>query len=92
MNAPEINRSILRMQVAAVEQKHAIKILGRLPRGSAVHVFDHDALDVLAEDKPGPDLLGLSQAELLGRAVGMVLVSGLKGREAAAFPRVVASA
>ena len=51
-------------------------------------------LDFLAEKRPGLDLLGLSQAqldlkELLGRPVGIVLVSGLKGREAVEFPRLV---
>jgi hypothetical protein len=96
MNAPDINRSILRMHIAAIEAKHPIKILGLLPRGSAAHIFDEDALDFLAEKRPGLDLLGLSQAqvdlgELLGRPVGIVLVSGLKGREAEEFPRVVES-
>ena len=34
MNRPDINRSILRMHIAAIEAKHPIKILGLLPRGS----------------------------------------------------------
>jgi len=94
MNVPDVNRSILRMHVASIEAKHPIKILGLLPRGSAGHVFDDNALDFLAEKRPGLDLLGLSQAEidlseLLGRPVGIVLVSGLKGREAEEFPRLV---
>jgi predicted nucleotidyltransferase len=94
MNAPDINRSILRMHIAAIEAKHPIKIIGLLPRGSAAHVFDDDALDFLAEKRPGLDLLGLSEAEidlgdLLGRRVGIVLKSGLKGREAEEFPRLV---
>jgi hypothetical protein len=94
MNAPDINRSILRMHIAAIEAKYPIRILGLLPRGSAGHVFDENALDFLAEKRPGLDLLGLSEAEvelsdLLGRPVGIVLVSGLKGREAEEFPRLV---
>jgi hypothetical protein len=94
MNAPDINRSILRMHIAAIEAKYPIRILGLLPRGSAAHVFDENALDFLAEKRPGLDLLGLSEAEvelsdLLGRPVGIVLVSGLKGREAEEFPRLV---
>ncbi|MPZ55740.1 MAG: hypothetical protein GEU91_04420 [Rhizobiales bacterium] len=94
MNAPDINRSILRMHVAAIEAKHPIKILGLLPRGSAAHVFEENALDFLAVKRPGLDLLGLAQAqvdlrELLGRPVGIVLVSGLKGREAEELPRLV---
>jgi hypothetical protein len=94
MNAPDINRSILRMHIAAIEAKYPIKILGLLPRGSAGHVFEENALDFLAEKRPGLDLLGLSEAEvelsdLLGRPVGIVLVSGLKGREAEEFPRLI---
>lgn len=94
MNRPDINRSILRMHIAAVEAKHPIKIIGLLPRGSVGHVFDDNALEFLAEKKPGLSLLGLSQAEvdlseLLGRTVGIVLVSGLKDREAIEFPRLV---
>jgi predicted nucleotidyltransferase len=93
MNVPDINRSILRMHIAAIEAKYPIKIVGLLPRGSAGHVFDDDALDFLAEKRPGLDLLELSGAEvdlgdLLGRPVGIVLKSGLKGREAEEFPRL----
>ena len=94
MNVPDINRSILRMHVAAVEAKHPIKIVGLLPRGSVGHVFYDNALDFLAEKRPGLDLWELTGIEvelsdLLGRPVGIVLVSGLKGREAEEFPRVV---
>ena len=94
MDAPVINRSILRMHVTAIETKHPIKILGLLPRGSAAHVFDEDALDFLAEKRPGLSLLGLCEAEgdladRLGRTVGIVLVSGLRDREAEEFPRIV---
>jgi predicted nucleotidyltransferase len=94
MNVPDINRSILRMHIATIEAKHPIKILGLLPRGSVGHVFEDNALDFLAEKRPGLDLLGLVMAErdlsdLLGRPVGIVLVSGLKGREAEEFPRIV---
>ncbi len=94
MNRPDINRSILRMHIAAIEAKHPIKILGLLPRGSVGHVFEDNALDFLAEKRPGLDLLGLAEAEvglsdLVGRPVGIVLVSGLKDREAEEFPRLV---
>lgn len=94
MNIPDVNRAILRMHISATEAKHPIKIVGLLPRGSAAHVFDEDALDFLAEKQPGLDLLGLSEAEaelgdLLGRPVGIVLKSGLKGREAEELPRLV---
>ncbi len=94
MNAPDINRSILRMHVAAIEAKYPIKILGLLPRGSAGHVFEDDALDFLAEKRPGLTLLELSGAEVdlaekLGRSVGIVLVSGLRDREAEEFPKIV---
>jgi predicted nucleotidyltransferase len=94
MNVPDINRSILRMHIATIEAKHPIKIVGLLPRGSVGHVFDDNALDFLAEKRPELDLLGLIAAEndladLLGRPVGIVLVSGLKDREAEEFPRIV---
>jgi hypothetical protein len=95
MNAPDVNRSILRMHIASIEAKLPIKILGLLPRGSVGHISENqdDALEFLAEKRPGLSLLGLSQAEvdladLLGRPVGIVLVSGLKGREAEEFPRL----
>jgi predicted nucleotidyltransferase len=93
MNIPIINRSILRMHVAAIEAKYPIKIIGLLPRGSAGHVFEDNALDILAEGKPGLSLLRLCEAEgdladRLGRPVGIVLVGGLQGREAEEFPRI----
>ncbi len=94
MNKPDINRSILRMHSATIEAKHPIKIIGLLPRGSVGHVFDDNALDFLAEKRPELDLWELAAVEvelsdLLGRPVGVVLVSGLKGREAEEFPRIV---
>jgi len=93
MNVPIINRSILRMHVAAIEAKHPIKIVWLLPRGSAGHVFEDDALDFLAEKNPGLSLLGLCEAEgdladRIGRPVGIVLLSGLSGREGEEFPKI----
>jgi len=94
MNAPDINRDILRYHIATIEAKYPIKIVGLLPRGSVGHVFDDNALDFLAEKRPGLDLLDLAGAEidlgdLLGRPVGIVLKSGLRDREAEEFPRIV---
>ena len=43
MNRPDIDRSILRMHIATIEEKHPIKIIGLLPRGSVGHVFDDNA-------------------------------------------------
>ena len=91
VNGPLIPRSILRMHAATVESKFPLRILGLLPRGSAAHVPDADALDFLAEKRPGLGLLDLCEAEvafgdLLGRPVGIVLASGLTGREAQEFP------
>ena len=94
MNIPDVNRSILRMHIAAIEARYPIKIVGLLPRGSVGHMYDKDdAVELLAEKRPGLDLLGLSGAEvdlidLLGRPVGIVLKSGLKGREAEELPRL----
>lgn len=93
MNAPDINRSILRMHISAVEDKYPIRIVGLLPRGAAAHIFADDAIDFLAEKRPGLSLLDLARAEIalgdrLGRPVGIILQSGLKGREAEEFPRL----
>ncbi len=93
MNVPDINRSILRMHIAAIEAKYPLKIVGILPRGSAGHVFDDNALELLAEKRPGLDLLGLCEAEgdlaeRIGCTVGIVLVSGLRDREAVEFPKL----
>jgi hypothetical protein len=89
-----IDRAALRTHVAAIEAKYPIKIIGILPRGSAGHLFDVTGLDLLGEKKQGLSLLDLCGAEvdladLLGRPVGIVLVSGLRGREAEEFPRLV---
>ena len=94
MNAPFIHRAILKRHVALIEAKHPLVVLGLLPRGSAAHVSGEDAVDLLAEKRPGLDLLGLSRAEaelsgLLGRPVGIVLRSALRGHEAAEVPKIV---
>jgi predicted nucleotidyltransferase len=88
-----IDRAVLRTHVAAIEAKYPIKILGILPRGSVGHLFDVTGLDLLGEKKQGLSLLDLCGAEvdlgdLLGRPVGIVLVSGLRGSEAEDFPRL----
>jgi predicted nucleotidyltransferase len=92
MNEPDINRSILRMHIAAIEQKYPIRIVGLLPRGSVGHMYDvENALEFLAEKQSGLSLLDLSRVEIalgdrLGRPVGIVLQSGLKDQEAVDFP------
>ncbi len=53
MNAPDINRSILRMHIAAIEAKLPIKILVLLPRGSVGHVFEDNAVEILARSGRG---------------------------------------
>ncbi len=93
MNAIVPHRAILRQHVATVEGRHPIKITGLLPRGAAAHVFDPGALYFLAEKRPGLSLIGLGRAEsdlaeLLGRPVGIVLLSGLRDRELEEFPRL----
>jgi predicted nucleotidyltransferase len=91
MNAPDLHRAILRHHIATVEAKIPIKIIGVLPRGSAAHVFADNALDLLAEKRPHLSYFDVGQAEadlseLLGREVGIVLVSGLSGRDADELP------
>ena len=88
MNAPDAYRSILRHHVATIEAKYPLKIVGLLPRGTAVHVRGEDALDFLAKKRLGLSLLGIAQAEVdlaecLQRPVGIVLTSEVRGEEAA---------
>ncbi|HEV2954691.1 MAG TPA: hypothetical protein VGX95_01115 [Xanthobacteraceae bacterium] len=92
MYVPPIDHDFLRTHVATVEAKYPIKILGILPRGSVGHLFAVMGLDLLAEKRPGLSLLSLAGAEidlgeLIQRPVGIVLISGLRGREAEEFPR-----
>ena len=94
MNAPVINRSTLRHHIRAIEEKYPLTIAGFLPRGSAAHIDNDDAVEFLAEKKPGLSLLDLASAEIdlgdrLGRPVGIVLRSGLKGGEANEIPALV---
>ena len=95
MNAPVIHRPILKQHVEDVERLFPIRILGQLPRGSAGHIDENDAnaLEFLAESRPGLTLIDHAGAEVelgdrLGRRVGIVLLGGLKGREAEEFPKL----
>lgn len=91
MNAPVPHRAILGHHVATVEAKHPLKVIGLLPRGTAAHVIGAEALDLLADKRDGLSYFGLVQAEidlsdLLGRPIGIVLVSELHGQEATDLP------
>jgi predicted nucleotidyltransferase len=91
MNVPIIDRSILLRHVRAIEDQYPLTILGLLPRGSAAHISEENAVDFLAEKKQGLSLLDLCKAEVelgdrLGRPVGIVLRSGLTGSEAEKLP------
>ncbi|HEY8578678.1 MAG TPA: hypothetical protein VIL72_02245 [Beijerinckiaceae bacterium] len=95
MNAPVIHREILKLHIAAVEEMYPITFVGRLPRGSvgSVRISDENALEFLCRKREGLTLFDLCGAEnelgrRLGRTVGIVLESGLKGREAEEFPRL----
>lgn len=77
----------LRRHLKETESKFPLHFLGMLPRGTAAHVFDDDALDLLAEKGEGLSLLDLAGAEVelakrLQRPVGIVLRSGLHGADA----------
>jgi hypothetical protein len=94
MNAPVIPRSILRHHVATIEARFPLKVLGLLPADCAAYVGGENRMVFLAEKGSGLSLLTLSQAQvelsdLLGRPVELVLLSGLKDREATEFPRLV---
>jgi predicted nucleotidyltransferase len=89
-----IDREELRKHAAIIEAKYPIKILGLLPSGSVGHLFAVTGLDLLAEKRSGLSLLELCDAEialgeLIGRPVGIVLISGLRDREAEEFPRLM---
>ena len=91
MNAPDTYRSILRDHVATVEARYPLKIVGILPAGSTPHVFGDGVLSLLGEKRVGLSLFGIAGAEidlsdLLGRPVGIVMVSELSGREAVDLP------
>jgi hypothetical protein len=84
MNVHQLDRRILLDHLRAVEEKYPLHFLGLLPRGTAAHVLEEDAFDLLAEKRDGLSLLGLAKAEVelserIGHPVGIVLVSGLKG-------------
>src|SRR5262249_41544922 len=84
MNIQQIDRQKFLDHLHAIEAKFPIHFVGTLPRGTAAHVVEDDALDLLAERREDLSLLGLIGAEQarrdrLGRAVGIVLVGGLRG-------------
>jgi len=86
MNIQQIDRKGLLDDLHAVEKKYPLHFIGLLPRGTAVHVFGDDAVDLLAEKLPGLSLTALTGAEIdlsrrLKRPVGIVLKSELSGRE-----------
>jgi hypothetical protein len=86
MNVQRTNRERFLDHLRAVEEKFPLHFVGLLPRGTAAHVTDDEAIDLLAEKRPGLSLTGLTGAELdlakrLKRPVGIVLKSELKGRE-----------
>ncbi len=93
MNAPVIPRAILRHHVATIEARYPIKVLGQLPRDSAAYVEGENRMVFLTEKRPGLNLLTFCDAQvqlsdLLGRPVELILISGLKDREAAELPRL----
>ena len=87
MNIHQIDRRVLLGHLHAVEETFPLSFVGLLPRGTAAHVFGDDAVDLLAQKRPGLSLTSLTGAEIelskrLKRPVGIVLKSELKGREA----------
>jgi predicted nucleotidyltransferase len=86
MNIQQVDRKKLLDHLHTVERKFPVHFVGLLPRGTAPHVFEQDAIDLLAEKLPGLSLTGLTGAEIdlsrrLKRPVGIVLKSELRGRE-----------
>ncbi|MBK5958892.1 hypothetical protein CCR97_11830 [Rhodoplanes elegans] len=88
MNVHHPDRNRLLAHLHAVEAEFPVHFVGLLPRGAALHVEADDALDLLAEKRPGLSLTSLTGAEIalsrrLSRPVGIVLTSELEGRERA---------
>jgi predicted nucleotidyltransferase len=86
MNVQQTDRTKFLDHLRAVEEKFPLHFVGLLPRGTAAHVFEDDAVDLLAEKLPGLSLTSLTGAEIdlskrLRRPVGIVLRSELRGRE-----------
>jgi predicted nucleotidyltransferase len=86
MNIQRSDRSKFLDHLRAVEGRFPLHFVGLLPRGTAAHVFEDDAIDLLAEKLPGLSLTSLTGAEInlskrLRRPVGIVLKSELRGRE-----------
>jgi predicted nucleotidyltransferase len=84
MNVHQVDRKKFLDHLRAVEEKFPLHFVGQLPRGTAAHVSEDDAIDLLAERREGLSLLSLAGAEIelgerLGRPVGIVLVGGLRG-------------
>jgi predicted nucleotidyltransferase len=87
MNIQHVDRKKLLDHLHAVERRFPVHFVGLLPRGTAAHVRDDNAIDLLAEKLPGLSLISLTGAEIdlsqrLKRPVGIVLKSELRGREA----------
>jgi hypothetical protein len=86
MNVQQVDRKKLLDHLHAVEEQFPVHFIGLLPRGTAAHIFEDNAIDLLAEKLPGLSLTGLTGAEIdlsrrLKRPVGIVLKSELRGRE-----------
>jgi hypothetical protein len=84
MNVQQIDRQKFLDHLRAIEEKFPLRFVALLPRGTAAHVLEAAAIDPLAEKREGLSLLGLAGAEVelsdrIGRPVGIVLVSGLRG-------------
>ena len=86
MNIQLTDRRKFLDHLRADEEQYPLHFVGLLPRGTAAHVFEDDAIDLLAEKLPGLSLTSLTGAEItlskrLRRPVGIVLKSELRGRE-----------
>ena len=84
MNIQHIDRQKFLDHLHAVETEFPIRFVATLPRGTAAHVPEEEAIDLLAETGEGLSLLSLAKAEMelskrIGRPVGIVLLGGLRG-------------
>ncbi len=84
MDAPTIDRHVLRLHLQQVEAAWPISFLGVLPPGTLGHVTVADSLTFLADAGPTLDLLDMAGIELelserFGKPVGVLPTSAIAG-------------
>jgi hypothetical protein len=84
MDAPALDRPLIRRHLAEVEKAWPIRFLGVLPPGTMGHVTEADSLTFLADAAMSISLLNLATIEVelsdrFGKPVGVLATSALRG-------------